>query len=143
MRNAGGRHVSDDGVLPSDAVDADPSGPTDSSEAAAEATADHGAAEGTDASETSGMGSTDTLREMLLSTDPSPSLADVDSPWAPDLGGPSRIYRAFMKMGNFDGMPAALDLVLGLGETFKKISLDEPADEAADDQPDSILEDAQ
>ena len=120
--------MSDDGLLPSDAVDVDPSGPTDSSEAAAEATADHAAAEGTDASSTSGMGSVDTLREMLLKTDPSPSLAEVDSPWNPDLGGPSRIYRAFMKMGNFDGMPAGLDLVIGFGETLKTLSLDEPDD---------------
>ena len=128
MRDGGDGLVSDDGLLPSDAVDVDPSGPTDSSEAAAEATADHAAAEGTDASSTSGMGSVDTLREMLLKTDPSPSLAEVDSPWNPDLGGPSRIYRAFMKMGNFDGMPAGLDLVIGFGETLKTLSLDEPDD---------------
>jgi hypothetical protein len=124
-----------DGILPSDAVDVDPSGPTDSSEAAADATEQHGAAEGADASSTSGMGSTDTLREMLLSTDPSPSLADVDSPWNPDLGGPSRIYRAFMKMGNFDGMPAAVDLVIGAAETAKSLSLEEP-DAGDDDQDD-------
>jgi len=120
--------MSDDGLLPSDAVDVDPSGPTESSEAAAEATADHAASEGTDASETSGMGSTDTLREMLLSTDPSPKLAEVDSPWNPDLGGPSRIYRAFMKMGNFDGMPAGVDLGIGIAETLKTVSLNEPDD---------------
>jgi len=131
--------MSDDGILPSDAVDVGPSGPTSSSEAAADATADHAAAEGTDASETSGMGSTDALRDMLLSTDPSPSLADVDSPWNPDLGGPSRIYRAFMKMGNFDGMPAALDLVIGFGETLKTVSLDEP-DDADGDQEDTPLD---
>ncbi|QGX94999.1 hypothetical protein EI982_09450 [Haloplanus rallus] len=129
--------MSGDGILPSDAVDVDPSGPTDASEAAAEATEQHAAAEGADASETSGMGSTSQLREMLLSTDPSPSLAEVDSPWNPDLGGPSRIYRAFMKMGNFDGMPAALDLVIGFGETLKTVSLDEPDDQ--DDQDDDGL----
>jgi hypothetical protein len=128
--------MSDDGLLPSDAVDADPSGPTSSSEAAADATADHAAAEGTDASETSGMGSTDALREMLLSTDPSPSLAEVDSPWNPDLGGPSRIYRAFMKMGNFDGMPAIADLTIGAAETLKSVSLDEV--DAGDDQDDDV-----
>jgi hypothetical protein len=123
-----------DGVLPSDAVDVDPSGPTDGGEAAAEATADHAAAEGTDAGETSGMGSPSALRDMLLSTDPSPSLAEVDSPWNPDLGGPSRIYRAVMKMGSFDGMPAFADLTIGVAETLKSVSLDEPED-AADDEP--------
>jgi hypothetical protein len=86
------------------------------------------------------MGSTDTLREMLLSTDPSPSLAEVDSPWAPDLGGPSRIYRAVMKMGNFDGMPAIADLLIGAAETAKSLSLEEPddvqEDNADDETPD-------
>jgi hypothetical protein len=127
--------MSDDGLLPSEAVDVDPSGPTDSSEAAANATADHGAAEGTDASSTSGMGSTDTLREMLLSTDPSPSLAEVDSPWAPDLGGPSRIYRALMKMGNFEGMPAIGDLLIGVAETMETLSLDEPDEDDDQEEP--------
>lgn len=128
--------MSDEGILPSDAVDVDPSGPTDGGEAAAEATADHAAAEGTDASSTSGMGSSSQLREMLLSTDPSPSLAEVDSPWNPDLGGPSRIYRAFMKMGSFDGMPAGIDLVIGAAETMKSVSLDEPDDVDDADQGD-------
>jgi hypothetical protein len=132
--------MSDDGLLPSDAVDVDPSGPADASEAAAEATSGHAAAEGTDASSTSGMGSSSQLREMLLSTDPSPRLAEVDSPWDPDLGGPSRIYRAFLKMGNFDGLPAGLDLVIGVAETMKSISLDEPGDDG-DDEAASFGED--
>lgn len=130
--------MGDDGILPSEAVDVDPSGPTDSSGAAADATSDHAAAEGTDASSTSGMGSTDTLREMLLSTDPSPSLADVDSPWNPDLGGPSRIYRALMKMGNFEGMPAIGDLMIGAAETAKSLSLDEPDDDEDAGEEDTV-----
>lgn len=117
--------MSDDGVLPSDAVDVSAGGPADAAEATRDAVGDHATAEGAETASSSGMGSTSTLREMLLSTDPSPSLAEVDSPWDPDLGGPSRIYRAVLKIGSFDGMPAIADLTIGVAETLQTVSLDE------------------
>lgn len=96
-------------ISPSDAVD----GGAEETEAAEAAGA------GLDASEssTSTSSSTSTLREMLLATDPNDPLDAVEDPWDPERGGPRRLYRAAQKMFGVDGMPAGIDLVVGLIET--------------------------
>lgn len=101
-------------VLPDQDTGRDP--PSSATEGAERATEDHAAAEGTDASSSSGMGSSRSLREMLLSTEPDTPLEQVESPWDPDAGGINRIYRAFQKMLDFSGLPAVVDLVVGVAE---------------------------
>jgi hypothetical protein len=94
-------------------------------------TADHAAAEGTEPSDD--LGSKSTLREMLLSTDPKRSLEDVEDPWDPDRGGTTRIYRGLMKATGVDGMPAVVDVVIGVVEAAQDLNLEEP-DDQEDDQ---------
>lgn len=100
-------------VSPSDVVeDVGGSGTT---EATAESTtADHAAAEGVEPSDN--LGSTSSLREMMMSTDPSPPLDAVESPWDPDRGGPTRMMRGLKKMTGADGIPAVVDVAIGVVE---------------------------
>ena len=102
-------------------------------------TENHAAAEGAEASED--MGSMSTLREMLLSTDPSPSLHEVESPWNPDLGAETRLYRGLMKMTGVDGMPAIVDVVIGMAEIVTSLDLDVD-DDQEDDADDAVPFDA-
>jgi hypothetical protein len=90
--------------------------PADAVEATEEATEAHAAAEGIDASETSGAGSSSTLRDMLMSTEPNTPLERVESPFDPDAGGMNRVYRGFQKMLGADGLPAILDVGVGVAE---------------------------
>jgi hypothetical protein len=112
------------------AVDADAGGSTTSSSTST--TENHAAAEGTEASDD--VGSTSTLREMLLSTDPADPLEQVESPWDPERGGPARIYRGIMKATGVDGMPAIADILIGAAETFDAVDLEDVDDDAGDDQ---------
>jgi len=109
-------------ISPADAVDLDDV--ERSAQAAAEATADHAAAEGLDATASSGLGSSTSLQEMLLSTEPSRPLEQVEAPWDPEHGGPARIMRAAQKAAGVDGLPAIVDAVIGLLETLSM--MDEP-----------------
>lgn len=122
----------DDTPSPADAVDLDPETDAQDTDTTADA---HAAAEGVDAAETGDLGSPSTFKEMLLSTDPGTSLDDVESPWDPDRGGPARIMRAFQKMTDVDGLPAGLDLVIGVAETW--VSFDVGDDSADTDSADS------
>ena len=102
-------------------------------EATGETTTDaHAAAEGTEA--TGDVGSTSTLREMLLSTDPAQSLEETEDPWDPDRGGTTRIYRGLMKATGVDGMPAVVDVVIGVVEATQDLNLKEPDDEDDDQE---------
>jgi hypothetical protein len=94
-------------------------------------TESHAAAEGAEPSED--VGSTSTLREMLLSTDPAPSLHEVESPWAPDLGAETRLYRGLMKMTGVEGMPAVADIVIGFAEIVVDLDLDVDDDQEDDE----------
>lgn len=106
-------------VSPADAVDLDDV--ETGAQAAAEATADHAAAEGVDASSSSGLGASTSLQEMLLSTEPSRPLDQVEAPWNPESGGPARIMRAAQKAAGIDGLPAIVDAVIGVLETLSTI----------------------
>ncbi|ADE04406.1 hypothetical protein [Haloferax volcanii] len=97
------------------------------------ATANHAAAEGAPAEES--VGSSSTLRDMVLSTEPKRSLDEIESPWAPERGGPKRVFRGFQKMGDIDGMPAGFDVVVGLAETAVLI-LDHVEEQNDGDQSD-------
>lgn len=90
------------------------------------------------------------LQDALMSTDPDTPLEDVESPWNPELGGPSRIYRGFQKITGFDRLPAIADIGIGALETWKAhFVVDDGAEDAsadggsdADDGGDVDLEDA-
>lgn len=90
----------------------------------------HAAAEGAEPSDA--LGSLDGLRDSLLSTEPTKPLETVESPWDPDLGGVSRIYRGFQKMTGVDGLPAIADVGIGAAELWQdKFVVD--GDEESDD----------
>ena len=90
--------------------------PSDAIEETAEATAEHAAAEGVDAGETEGMGSSSTLRDMLMSTEPNTPLERVESPFDAEAGGVSRIFRGIQKMIGVGDLPALLDILIGIAE---------------------------
>jgi len=103
--------------------DASPStstGAAESSADGAETTENHAAAEG--APSESDVGSESTIREMLMSTGPEKPLSKVESPWNPDEGGLSRMYRGIQKMTDVDGMPAMVDLVVGAVEAAHRFN---------------------
>ena len=92
----------------------------------------HAAAEGVDPS--SDVGSSRALRDMLLSTEPSPRLEDLDDPWNPEAGGTARIMRAVMKATNIEGLPAIGDLLIGAVEVVVQLREELPDDQEADDE---------
>ena len=103
--------------------DASPSASTvtaESSDGGGETTENHAAAEG--APSESDVGSESTIREMLMSTGPEKPLSKVESPWNPDEGGLSRMYRGIQKMTDVDGMPAVVDLVVGAVEAAHRFN---------------------
>ena len=56
--------------------------------------------------------------EALMNTEPSEPLEMIESPWNPERGGPTRVYRGIQKLTNVDGMPAIADILIGAAETF-------------------------
>jgi hypothetical protein len=124
-------------VSPSDAVPGSEE-TTSATERVQEATEDHAAAEGAESSSKS-LGSRSSIQEMLLSTEPNTPLASVDSPWNPDLGGVTRIYRGLQKMLGFDGMPAVVDVVVGAAEFIHEFEPDtgESSEEADQESTDA------
>lgn len=119
-------------VSPSDAVDdSDVPDPSDSSNTVEGATADHATAEGAEVDPSSSLGSRSTLQEMLMSTEPSRPLDSIESLWDPEQGGPRRVLRAAQKMTGVDGLPAWLDLLVGVLETV--VLLDDGDDTDGDE----------
>lgn len=96
-------------VQPSDAVEVDGDG-------VGEVAADHAAAEGAAANSSTGLGSPRSLQEMLLSTEPSRPLDQVESLWDPTHGGRARITRGIQKAVGADGVPAIVDIGIGVLE---------------------------
>jgi hypothetical protein len=94
-------------------------------------TDEHAAAEGTAPS--SALGSTEGLRDALLSTEPTKPLETVESPWNPGLGGASRIYRGMQKMTGVDGLPAIADVGIGIAELWQDKFVVDGDQEDADD----------
>lgn len=100
--------------------------------------ADSGGAEGDPTVDPAGSDSSRSLitgsptLEMLTATEPSPDLEDVDDPWNPELGGPTRMLRGFQKMFGVNGMPAIGDVTIGAMETVKLV-LSDPAGDLEDD----------
>jgi hypothetical protein len=66
---------------------------------------------------------------MLLSTEPERSLDETEDPWDPERGGTTRIYRGLMKATGVAGMPAVVDVVIGVAEIAQDLNLDEADDE--------------
>ena len=100
---------------------------------------DHADAEG--APDESDMGSTSRWRDMLPSSDPDPPLQDVENPWNPEDGGLSRVFRAVMKMGGMNGLPAWADLAIAIPETW--VSIRENFDNLGGDDRDVDVDDDQ
>jgi hypothetical protein len=92
---------------------------------------DHADAEG--APDESTIGNSSRWREMLLSSDPDKPLEQVDTPWAPELGGRNRIMRGFQKMLDFSGLPAIVDITIGALEELSKMEAEDDGDQ--DDAP--------
>lgn len=97
----------------------------------------HAAAEGGPEASADDVGSESTLREMLMNSDPEVALEDVEDPWNPEMGGTRRIYRAFTKMLDVDGMPAVVDLTIGVAEAVVQLRDHLPDDESDDVQEES------
>lgn len=106
-----------------------------------EATESHQAAEGVDA--TPSITSTKGFKQAILRTSPSRPLHEVESPWDPDRGGITRIYRGLQKMLDFEGTPAIVDLVVGAAEWAHRFEPeggeDDEQQEATDEE--AVLED--
>ena len=111
------------GVSPADAVDD-----------VERTTAEHAAAEGADPGSSTNLGSERSLQEMLLSTEPSRPLEQVEAPWDPELGGRRRIMRAGQKALGFDGLPAIVDRVDGALEQLSRIQAEDVDEPDQDDQ---------
>jgi hypothetical protein len=116
-----------------DSVDQEP----DASDAVDEATESHQAAEGTSTSPN--LDSRDGLTNALLRTEPNKSLDQVESPYDPERGGETRIYRGLQKMLDFEGMPAILDIVVGLLEFIQNFEVDGgDREQSADELPEGV-----
>ncbi|WP_162562456.1 hypothetical protein [Salinigranum rubrum] len=116
--------MNDDIPAPGESFDEDP------------VTASHAAAEGAEAE--SDVGSSSALREMLLSTEPEHRLDAIESPWDPERGGLNRVYRGFQKMMGASGLPAVLDIGVGIAEFVTEFDLDAAATDSqqeGDNQP--------
>lgn len=78
------------------------------------------------------------ILSRFMNTEPDVELSDVDNPWNPDEGGLSRVYRGMMKFGDIEGLPAALDMGIGIIEAVVKRSGDN-----TDPETDQETEDTQ
>jgi hypothetical protein len=72
--------------------------------------------------------------EALLQTEPATRLERIESPWRPEVGGTSRIYRGVQKMTGMEGTPAVLDMLIGTLEVISEAG--EAGGDQAGDQPD-------
>lgn len=59
-----------------------------------------------------------TIAEAALSTEPSIPLEQVESMWNPEQGGETRVSRGIQKATNINGIPAALDIAIGVIEMW-------------------------
>lgn len=76
---------------------------------------------GTEPDEADGTDGGSTWGDALRSTEPDMPLSDVESPWNPEEGGASRVYRGFQKATGTDGVPAWVDLILGAAEVLSAV----------------------
>lgn len=112
-------------AAPSDAVDTEAIGTTEQ----------HAAAEGVKASDS--LGSTTSLRDMLMSTTPTQSLQQTESPWNPEQGGMTRVMRGFTKMTGVDGLPAVADICIGTVEFFLGTELGDDVEDVQEERADA------
>lgn len=56
------------------------------------------------------------LIDAMLNTEPETDLNQIESPYNPEDGGMSRVYRGVQKMSGMDGLPAIADIVIGVIE---------------------------
>lgn len=99
----------------------------------------HTDAEGMPEADAGEMGSASRWREMLLSSEPETPLEEVESPWQPETGGITRIWRGILKMGSFNGMPAVLDILIGMAELFWAADGANSGDGSSDESDASVI----
>lgn len=100
-----------------------------------ETTESHQAAEGTET--TPSISSRAGLKDALLRSEPNRPLHKVESPWNPEQGGITRIYRGLQKALEFSGAPAIVDIVVGAAEfvtAFEPAGAEEAAEQDDGDQ---------
>lgn len=100
-------------VSPSDAVD------VETSSEVVEQAGNHADVEGASKPKRTSSESTSSsnwVTDALFSTEPNPSLSEVESPFNPSEGGITRIYRGLQKMTGSDAMPAIVDVAIGVLE---------------------------
>lgn len=90
--------------------------------------ADAVAGPGADVDEPGGASGGGSVTDMMLSTDPSPSLDAVEDPWDPDKGGTARVFRGLQKAFGASGIPAIGDVLIGVLEVYSAAA--EPDDGA-------------
>jgi hypothetical protein len=73
---------------------------------------------GADVDDAGGASGGGSVTDMMLSTDPSPSLDAVEDPWDPDKGGTTRIFRGLQKAFGASGIPAIGDVLIGVVEVY-------------------------
>jgi len=56
------------------------------------------------------------LLDSMWNTTPNPPLEAVESPWNPEKGGMTRVFRGVQKLADVDGLPAVVDILVGLAE---------------------------
>lgn len=56
--------------------------------------------------------------KAAMSTEPNIPLHRVESIWNPEEGGDKRVSRGIQKATDMDGMPAAVDIVVGIAEMY-------------------------
>jgi len=111
----------------------------DAAAAAARATGDarsgddgarnHAEVEGANTTADVDVGSESTIRDMLMNTDPSMPLEEVEDPYDPERGGTARVYRGIMKLTGVEGLPAAADIGIGAIEAMQNLNLDSVTDD--------------
>jgi len=95
---------------------------------------DHAAAEGAPDESSLKASTVSSMRSALASTEPSPPLSQVESPWNPEDGKLARIYRGIQKATGVDGLPAILDIGIGAIETLHAYQDGFRVDDVEDEQ---------
>lgn len=82
----------------------------------------------------------DNITGRLMATEPNPDLQSVESPYNPQKGGTSRIFRGVQKMGDIEGLPAIADIIIGILEVAQddSISLGQQSSQQNDDPQNEI-----
>lgn len=82
----------------------------------------------------------DNITGRLMATEPNPDLQSVESPYDPQEGGTSRIFRGVQKMGDIEGLPAIADIIIGVVEVAQDDTISLGQENTNNDDPESEVE---